>query len=309
MYLLTTLGLDCWGKKALVLGSGGASLTVCAVLRDLGAGPIIVISRSGPDSYENIGRHRDASLIVNTTPVGMYPDNGGTLIDLSVFKVCRAVADIVYNPAKTALLLDAEELGIPCVNGLPMLVAQARRAAELFTEKSLDDGLVASITDKIARQTKNVVLIGMPGCGKSATGAALARLLNRDFYDTDALVASAAGKSIPDIFNKDGENVFRRLETDALRDVSKKSGAVIATGGGIVTRPENKRLLRQNSTTVYIERALETLSADGRPLSQAQGVEALAKVRLPLYNTWSDYKTEACGVEETANNIKELLKL
>ena len=309
LYLLSALNLDCRGKKALVLGNGGASLTVRTVLRDLGAGPIIVVSRTGADNYENIGEHRDAALIVNTTPVGMYPDNGGTLLDLSEFSACHDVADIVYNPARTALLLDAEDLGIPCVNGLPMLVAQARRAAELFTGKETDSGLVALITDKIARQTKNVVLIGMPGCGKSATGAALANLLNREFFDTDSMVVSAAGKSIADIFKQDGEPEFRRLETDALRDVSKKSGAVIATGGGIVTRPENKRLLRQNSTTVYLERALETLSADGRPLSQAHGVEALARVRLPLYNSWSDYKTEACGVDETAKNIKELLKL
>ena len=297
------------GKKALVLGSGGASLTTVTVLAGLGAVPV-VISRTGEDNYENVTRrHTDASLIVNTTPVGMYPDNGGKVLELGAFGACRAVADIVYNPSRTALLLDAEDMGIPCINGLPMLVAQARRAAELFTGEKIGSGVIDDITGRIERMTRNVVLIGMPGSGKSTTGAALARLLCREFFDTDVLVEQAAGKCIPDIFRDEGEDAFRALETDALRTVSKRSGAVISTGGGIVKRPQNRRLLRQNSHTVYLERPLEALSSDGRPLSQRDGVAALFKERQPLYEKWCDIRVSAVGVDETAIKIKELIGL
>ncbi|SHH93774.1 shikimate dehydrogenase [Sporobacter termitidis DSM 10068] len=308
-YLLGALGADVAGKKALVLGSGGASLTIRTVLADLGAGEIVVVSRGGKDNYENIGRHNDAQLIVNTTPVGMFPGNGAAPVGLSVFKACAAVVDIIYNPAKTALLLEAEDLGIPCVNGLPMLVAQAKRAAEIFTGLPIDDGVIDDITDKIARRTKNIVLIGMPGSGKSTTGAALAKLLGREFFDTDELIVKAAGKSIPDVFKDDGEDAFRQLETAALAEAAKKSGAVIATGGGIVKKPENRRLIRQNSTAVFLDRPLDALPADGRPLSLQNGVEALARERLPLYSSWCDVRVPVIGVDGTINMIRELLRL
>jgi len=308
-WLLELLGVVADGKKTLVLGSGGASLTVRAVMTDLGAGEIVTVSRSGENNYENIGRHRDARLIVNTTPVGMYPENGASPVDLSLFGGCEAVADIIYNPHKTALLLDAEERGVPSIGGLPMLVAQAKRAAELFTGILIDDGVIGEITDKILRQTRNVALIGMPGSGKSTTGRELARRLGRAFFDTDALVEERAGKSIPRIFEEDGEDAFRRLETAVLREVSKESGAVIATGGGIVKRPENRRLLRQNSVLVFLDRATESLPVEGRPLSVKNGAEALAGERLPLYNAWCDLKVPAAGVAETVQHIRELLGL
>ena len=309
-YLLDKLDIDVAGQKALILGSGGASVTVRAVLSARNAGEIITISRTGPDNYENIGRHNDAGLIVNTTPVGMYPHNGQSLVDLSAFRGCRAVIDIIYNPAKTKLLLDAEALGIPFINGLPMLVAQAKRAAELFTGADIDDNINNVITEKIERQTKNIVLIGMPGSGKSATGTALANLLGRDFFDTDILITEKAVKSIPEIFLEDGEPAFRQLETDILKDVTQKSGAVIATGGGIVTIPENLPLIRQNSTCVFLERDLNNLPSDGRPLSIKNGVAALAEKRLPLYNAWCDIKIAVSGgIDKTANMIKEGLGL
>ncbi len=309
-YLLDKLAIDVTGIKALILGSGGSSVTVRAVLTDRAAGEVITVSRGGPDNYDNLDRHMDAGLIVNATPVGMYPNNGASLIDFSLFKACRAVADIVYNPAKTKLLLDAESLGIPHTNGLSMLVAQAKRAAELFTGNAIDDAVIDDITEKIERTTKNVVLIGMPGSGKSTTGAALARLTGRDFYDTDELITDKAGKSIPDIFAQDGEAAFRRLETEVLTDTAKKSGAVIATGGGIVTVPENFNLIRQNSFCVFMERDINDLPSDGRPLSIQNGVAALAEKRLPLYNAWSDIKiTVGGGVDATVNNIREALGL
>ncbi len=219
------------------------------------------------------------------------------------------MADIVYNPHRTALLLDAEERGVPAIRALPMLAAQAKRAAELFTGILIDDGVIGEITDKILRQTRNVALIGMPGCGKSTTGRELARQLGRSFYDTDALVEERAGKSIPRIFEEDGEDEIRSLETAALRDVSKESGAVIATGGGIVKRSENRRLLRQNSVLVFLDRAPESLPLEGRPLSVKNGVKALAGERLPLYNEWCDVKVPAAGVAETVKCIRELFGL
>ncbi len=309
-YLLDKLAVDISGKKALILGSGGSSATVRAVLTGRGAGELVTVSRSGPDNYQNLGRHADAELVVNTTPVGMYPDTGASPVGLSAFPACRAVVDIIYNPARTKLLLDAEALGIPFVNGLPMLVAQAWRAAELFTGAAIDDAVIDSITDRIGRLTKNIILIGMPGSGKTAVGAALARLAVRDFYDTDVLITEKSGKSIPEIFLEDGEAAFRRLESDTLADAVKKSGAVIATGGGIVTMPENLRLIRQNSTCVFLDRELSELPADGRPLSIQNGILALAEKRLPLYNEWCDVKLAVRGgVEETANLIMEALGL
>jgi shikimate dehydrogenase len=309
LYLTKKLSLDVSGKKALILGSGGSSLAVRAVLEDLNAGEVVTVSRTGENNYHNLHRHRDAALIVNTTPVGMYPNNGEKAVELADFPMCRAVIDIIYNPSRTALLLDAEDLNIPCVNGLSMLAAQAKRAAEIFTGAAIEDSVINDITRKIERQTKNIVLIGMPGSGKSTTGAELARLTGRAFIDTDEQIAKKAGKSIPEIFAECGETVFRRLETEALREASKESGCVIAAGGGIVTRPENLRLIRQNSFRVFLDRDIAALPTDGRPLSLQIGVESLAKERLPLYYSWCDVKVTANGIKETAKRIKDVLEL
>ena len=308
-YLIRKLSLDVTGKKALILGSGGSSLAVRAVLEDLNTAEIVTISRTGENNYDNLYRHRDTALIVNTTPVGMYPNNGAAAVSLAGFPVCKAVIDIIYNPCRTALLLDAEDRGIPCINGLPMLVAQAKRAAEIFTGARINDSVIDSITDIIEHRTKNIVFIGMPGSGKSTTGAALAKLTEREFIDTDDLIVRKAGKIIPDILAESCEAVFRQMETDALREASKKSGCVIATGGGIVKLPENRRLIRQNSFCVFLHRDTAALPTAGRPLSQKNGVEALAKERLPLYNSWCDVKITADGVTETVNTVKEKLGL
>ncbi len=307
--LIKKLAIDISEKKALILGSGGSSRAVRAVLEDLNAAETIIVSRTGEHNYMNLHRHRDAALIVNTTPVGMYPNNGSIPVSLASFPVCEAVIDIIYNPHRTALLLDAEDRCIPCINGLPMLVAQAKRAAEIFTDSTIDDFLIDEITENIRRRVMNIILIGMPGSGKSTTGAALAKETGRRFIDTDHLVAQKAGKSIPEIFAESGETVFRQLETGALREASKESGCVIATGGGIVKRPENRGLIRQNSTCVFLHRDITSLPIDGRPLSQTNGIEDLAKERLPLYNSWCDFKVTANGVSETVNEMMEILEL
>jgi len=310
VYMLKKSGVDTLEKKALVLGSGGASATVRAVLQDSGAREVVTISRAGKDNYENIAKYSDADIIVNTTPVGMYPENGQSPIGLDAFTSCEAVLDIVYNPAKTELMLCAEDREIPCAGGLSMLVAQAKRAAELFTGEDIPDDAVEAITQKLEIQSKNIVLIGMPGCGKSSVGRRLAGLCGREFYDTDELVVQKANKSIESIFSDDGEDVFRDLEQEALNDVAKKSGCVIATGGGIVKRARNRRYLRQNSVTVFIDRPVGELSSAGRPLSLAHGVVALYNERLPLYIEWSDYRVASGnGVYKTAIAVKEALAL
>jgi len=308
--LLQRLGYDPAGKKAVVLGSGGSSVTVQAVLEAYHADPVVVISRTGRNNYHNLFLHADASLIVNTTPVGMYPETGAAPVSLDSFPGCEAVIDIIYNPARTRLLLDAQVKGLPTVNGLPMLVAQAKTAAELFTGRPISDSHIDVITDTIRKQTMNILLIGMPSSGKSTIGKTLAAQLNRPFVDLDTLIEERAGRGIPDIIGHDGEAAFRALETSALEDVSKQSGTVIAAGGGIVTVPKNLPLIRQNSVCVFLKRDLGKLSADGRPLSLKYGVDALYKARLPLYQAWSDLTVDSNGsIAHTAKAVREALRL
>ncbi|MCL2473800.1 MAG: shikimate kinase [Alphaproteobacteria bacterium] len=307
-YLLKKTGVDPAAGKIIILGSGGSSCTVQAVLRNAKAGEIVVVSRSGASNYENIEKHKDAIMIVNTTPLGMYPNNGVSPVpNLDIFQNCRAVIDLIYNPLRTELLLQAEERGILCIGGLAMLAAQAKKSAEQFLHTSIPDEKIEEITAKIARLTRNIILIGMPGCGKSSIGAALAKSMGREFADTDDWIVKTAGKSIPAIFAEDGEEAFRKLETDALKTLCKQSGLVIAAGGGIVTRHENRNTIRQNGIVVFLDRAINELPTAGRPLSESEGVGVLAKARLPLYTQWSDYTVPVHGVEQTAAGIFEQL--
>jgi len=295
LHLLGRLGARVEGRKALVLGSGGAAATVRAVLGDLGAGEIVTISRSGADNYGNIGRHRDAQVVVNATPVGMYPRNGETPVDLELFGSCEAVFDLVSNPVKTELILQAEDRGIPCAGGLMMLVAQAARAYELFTSEGLPDEVVHKLAESVGQKVRNIALIGMPGCGKSTVGRCLAELMRREFHDTDEIVDSGAGMSIERIFIEHGEAAFRDMEEAALREVSKKCGCVIATGGGVVTREANRRLLRQNSVIVFLDRPPDGLPVEGRPLSALRGAQNLYSERAPLYTEWGEHRVAVCG--------------
>ena len=305
-YLLSSAGIDPRGQKALVLGSGGASVMAVYVLKTLGASDVTVISRSGPDNYQNLDRHADAELIVNTTPVGMYPNNGAAAVDLTRFPHCRGVADVVYNPARTALLLQAEALGISHAGGLGMLVGQALRASERFQGRALDTGLVGSITEKLRRESGNIILIGMPGCGKSTLAARLHELTGRPVFDADERVVSLAGKTIPEIFAGSGEAGFRALETQALAELGKLSGAILATGGGCVTREENYPLLHQNGTIFWLRRDTALLPREGRPLSENADLAAMYEQRAPLYARFADRIIDNDGAAEaTARKILE----
>ena len=297
--MLTSSGLTPAGKKCLVLGSGGASKVVQAVLQDADA-HVVVISRSGEHNYETLQQHRDAAIIVNTTPVGMYPNTGVAPIDLKQFPRLEGVLDLIYNPARTQLLLDAEQLGIPAMNGLWMLISQAMYAASQFTGKTDNAKSIEEIYALLKAQMENIVLIGMPGCGKSTVGALLAEKTGRTFVDTDAEIEKLAKKSIPRIFAEDGEEAFRRLETQVLAEFGKQSGLVIATGGGCVTRSENDPLLHQNGRLFWLQRDLSQLPTHGRPLST--NLEDMLAIRKPLYEAFADYVIDNNGTAEDAVN-------
>ena len=307
LYMMRRSGIQPAGKKALVLGSGGASVTVKAALEQLGAS-VTVISRSGPDNYANLDRHADARIIANTTPVGMYPHNGVAAVDLRQFPHCEGVLDIVYNPARTALLLQAEDLGIPCAGGLSMLVAQARRSSELFTGAVMDDGVLERVERTIQGRLRNIVLIGMPGSGKTTIAAALSRTLGREAVEADDLISQKAGMSIPEIFAQSGEEGFRALETEVLAEQGKRSGIILSTGGGCVTRPENYPLLHQNGVIFCLTRALSKLPTDGRPISQSTDLAQLYARREPLYRRFADVMVSNDGApEDTLHTIMEVL--
>lgn len=295
--LLETLPMPFYLQKCLVLGSGGASNTAAAVLRDLGAN-VVVISRSGENNYGNLHLHNDASLIVNATPVGMYPDTGTALLDVAdrrKFPCLRGVVDLIYNPALTQLLLDAETMyddddrWFNFRNGLLMLVAQAKEAAEWFTGTTISEDVIEPIMDRLEYDMLNVVLIGMPGCGKTTVGKLLAEKTGRKFVDADEEIARVAGKSIPEIFADDGEEAFRDWETKVLAELGKQSGLIIATGGGCVTKERNYNLLHQNGTIFWIRRKLADLPTDGRPLSQQGSLQEMYRMREPLYDRWNDW--------------------
>lgn len=307
--LIRKNGIDVRGRKALVLGSGGASVMAVAVLKLLGAESVTVISRSGEDNYDNLERHAGAQIIANTTPVGMYPNNGQAAVDLRRFPRCQGVLDVVYNPERTALLLQAEKLGIPRAGGLYMLVAQAKRSCELFTGQTIPDSEIDRIEAVLSGQMKNIVLVGMPSSGKSTLAAALGEKLGRSVYEADALIAQEAGMDIPAIFAQYGEEHFRALETEILSRLGKLSGAIISTGGGCVTREENYDLLHQNGSILWLQRDTDKLEKTGRPVSLKSDLNQLYQKREPLYRRFADAAVDNNGsVAATVEQILEVLK-
>lgn len=282
-------GIDFAGKKVVILGSGGTSLTAKAVAADCGADRITVVSRSGEYNYENLEKLCDCEVLINTTPVGMYPNNGCSAVKLDSFPRCEAVLDVIYNPLRTELIMQALERGISCSGGLYMLVAQAAQSAKYFCSAEIGEKEIERVFRSLALDVQNIVLVGMPGCGKTTVAAALERLTGRKSVDTDSLVEEAAGMSVPDIFSEYGEAHFRELEAQAICGIAKEKGLIIATGGGAVLNPENVRALKGNGRIYYLKRELELLSLDGRPLSKSrEALERMFVTRDPIYSNCAD---------------------
>ena len=302
--LLSKMGVDIRGQKALILGSGGTSKTALAVLQSSGAGEIFRVSRSGKDSaltYDQArSLHSDAQIIVNTTPCGMFPDTDKQPIDLTAFPDLRVVADAIYNPLRTDLILQAQGMGLAAEGGLYMLVAQAVLAAELFSEQPLPECETQRIYDELLSQRRNVVLIGMPGCGKTTVGRLLAKELGRNMLDVDELIVQRAGCPISQIFESRGQEYFRRMETEIITEISRKNGLIIASGGGSVLSKENVRRLSQNGRLFFIDRPPDHLlpTAD-RPLANnEEKITKLYRERLPIYLDAADRVVKADGPPE-----------
>ena len=308
-YMLERAGIDLSSKNCLILGTGGASTAVHYALKKMGAAKIDFCSRSGEINYENVYTvAQDTQVIVNTTPVGMFPEIDNSPIDLAQFKNLYAAADIVYNPSRTKFLQQAQELGVKNAGGLSMLVAQAWQASEIFTGglrepqsprvvPELVEGPqhddISSVIEKLQSQMLNITLIGMPGSGKTTWGKAIAAQTSRTFVDLDDKFKEEYGIVPAQVITQKGEDEFRRMETALAKKILPQSGLVIATGGGIVTRKENWFYLRANSKVIYLERPLEFLlkqDTSNRPLSQNNKIEELYKKRVPLYEELCDEK-------------------
>lgn len=312
--LARRIGIDFKGKKVLILGTGGTSKTAHAVAESHGAATVLHVSRRGDGliSYEEAAqKHADAQIIINTTPVGMYPDTEKKPIDISAFPALEGVLDAIYHPLRTNLVLDAQERGIPASGGLYMLSAQAVYASAVFLGKEVEPALIEKAYDLVKADKQNIVLVGMPSCGKTTVGRIIAGRTGKTFFDTDEAIVAEIGMTIADFFAKNGENAFRELESRIIAEASKKGGLVIATGGGAVLRPENVRSMRQNGTVVFIDRAPEKLiTTDDRPLSSNRAaLEKLYETRYEIYKNAADLHADGNGTPgEVAEAILKELK-
>lgn len=298
-------------KVVMLLGTGGTQKTALAVARAEGAAEVVLVSRRASKkalSYEEAAWRADVQILVNASPVGMYPENGACLVGLDCFPRLEAVLDVIYNPFRTELLLRAEARGLPAVNGMGMLVAQAKYAAEYFTGQAIPDTEIERIDGMLQARLSNLVLIGMPGCGKTSIGRRCAALLGKRFVDMDDVLVERIGGPIGSILSPGNETPFRDLESAVAADLGKENGQVIATGGGAVLRAENVRALRQNGVLVYLDRPLASLAVGGgRPLSQsAEALAELYTARAPLYEAACDARVKNIGTpDEAARAVKE----
>ncbi|MEG2213119.1 MAG: shikimate kinase [Clostridiales bacterium] len=305
--LLQQSGIEVRGKKVLILGAGGAARTAQVVAYDGGARKVVTVSRRGAVTFADLSFQRDSQIIINATPVGMYPDSPAALIDVTEFPVCEGVVDFIYQPLKTALVLQAEAVGVPAAGGLFILVEQARRAAELFCGHALPLDLSGQIYRRLLRERINLVLIGMPGAGKTAVGQRLSAALERVFVDTDQLLEQTHGVAAGQLLSRVGETRFRELEMEQVARAGRELGQVIAVGGGAVTRGENRLFLAQNGRIYDLERQLMLLSRQGRPLSVDHGtIYRLYQQRQSAYHSWSEQIVDNNGaIEETVAAILE----
>lgn len=310
--LVKSTGLSLIQKKVLILGTGGTSRTAVAVAKSLGASKIFVVSRSnksGAITYEDASlNHKDSSFIINTTPSGMFPDVAGCPISLENFQKLEGLVDVIYNPLRTGLVLDAQKRGIAAKGGLYMLVQQAIAAYELFFERQIDQSGADEIYKNLLMKKQNIVLIGMPGSGKSTLGRKLSKIMKRKFYDTDMLISKKEGKAPSEIINKMGEEYFRNLESKVCAELSSVSNGIIATGGGAVLREENVRLLKHNGILFFLDRKLGKIRPTAsRPLSNSEDkLKFIFKERYPVYKSVADYSIESNeDITDSANKVKE----
>jgi len=311
LYMSKKTNISFYGKKVLILGSGGTSKTVSCVVQESNAKEIVIVSRNGENNYQNIEKHYDSDIIINTTPVGMYPNNDGIPVDIAHFLHLNGVIDVIYNPIKTNLLLAAQRKNINYINGLSMLVAQAWFSHKLFFDIDCNDTedieVIENILQKIEKMFRNIVLIGMPGCGKTTIGKALAERLGVKFVDTDSKIETIIGKSPAELIETNGEEYFRKIESEIILKTAKETGQVIATGGGSVLLPQNRDALMQNGFIIYLDREIEKLATDNRPLSK--NIDALYKERAPVYNALCSIKINVNdNLEDNIKRITELLK-
>lgn len=296
LYMAKRAGIEFKNKKTVILGSGGTSLTARAAAEIGGAAEIVVVSRNGADNYGNLKKHTDADVIVNTTPVGMFPDVCKTPVNLDIFSSPEGIIDVIYNPVRTELIMQAEKRGIKFSSGLPMLAAQAVYAYDKFFDMDSGEELFEKIISETMFETENIVLVGMPGCGKTTVGKQLAGILNREFIDTDNYIEIQKNTTVPEIFEAVGEDGFRMIESDVLKTVCMLSGKIIATGGGAVTKNENYINMHRNGKIIFIERDIDSLELSGRPLSENfDAVKKLYNERYELYMKYADYTVDNNG--------------
>ena len=309
--LIHRAGIDLQGKKVLILGTGGTSKTAMAVAKHLGAASVYRVSRSkkpGVLTYDSVKKsHLDAQILINTTPRGMFSRESGMPIDPSLFPQLSGAVDAVYNPLRTEFILQARKMGIPAAGGLYMLVAQAVLASEIFLDKKYPEAVIEQIYRKIKSGKENIVLTGMPGCGKTAVGKLLAEKLGRPFFDVDGQITETTGQTPAQIINAQGEAAFRDIETEEICKLSQENGAVIATGGGAILRSENIDALRMNGRVFFLDRPVEQLIPTGdRPLSSTK--EAILRrynERYDIYISTADAVIPNTETPETAAELVE----
>ncbi len=305
-YMIKKANVSLKDKNVMILGSGGTSNTAVYLAKREKAKTITIVKRKGEVNYENCYDFLDTEIIINTTPVGMYPNVYGKIISLDKFKNLKGVFDCVYNPKNTELLLEAKRLKIPCGGGLSMLVEQALIAEDIWQNTVHSSETTQKIVNKIDKLTSNIALCGMPSAGKTSVGKLVAKKLNLEFFDSDEEITKKHGKTPKEIIEESGEECFRALESETVRELSAKSGAVISLGGGAVLREENVFNLKRNSTIVYIKRDISLLTSENRPLSKSVGIEKLYEKRKGIYESVSDITVENNSTVE--NCVERVIK-
>lgn len=311
LYMVKAHNVHMEGKKVLIIGNGGACAAVKAVCKHENAKDIVIVSRSanrGAIGYDEMyTSHLDADIVVNTSPVGMFPNIANAPIDVSWFHKLECVLDVVYNPILTRLCFEAQEADIKRVIGLEMLIAQAKYTFEIFENMSFDDSIIDEIKKEMLKDRCNIVLIGMPSAGKTTIGKMLEEKLGKEFFDLDDMIIAKASKSIPEIFQESGEAGFRAIETEVAIEASKMNNKIIATGGGVVKHKVNMDFLRLNGITIFIDRDIDKLisSDPNRPLSSSkQALQQMYKERYPLYQKYAAYiAVNNANIEETVDDI------